>query len=250
MTHSLLRTHRTEADGLVLRRVRIVEDLFRRLLRDTPGMFDRCKGAALVDIDPEEALAHLEAAAMQAGGNRWTLYHLGRAHRKTGGAEKAKAHLLKATRNMGGLLKEMEGRRAHTDDAMREWLKFDTALLALCLSMEMERLGDDDAAAECFACAVSISGKSHPELYVEAAWQLEGISRFEDAIWCLDRALGCEGLTAERRAEAYGDKGAMLHHLGQDGKARTCFEKALELKPARPGVSRRLAELAVGLRET
>ena len=247
LVHSLLREHRPEADGLALKRVHIVEALFRRLLQDTPGVFDLYKGVALVDIDPEEALAHLEAAAKQAGGNGWTSYHLGRAYRKTGDTENAKAELLKAAKNIGDLRKEMEGRLAHTDYAVREWMKFDTALLALCLGMEMERLGDDGAAAECFMCAVSINGESYPELYVWAAWQLEGISRFEDAIWCLDRALGCEDLTVEKRADAYNDKGVMLRLLGQEGRARTCFEKALELNPAHPRASKHLSELAVGL---
>ena len=241
LVHSLLREHRPVADGLVLKRVRIVEDLFRRLLRDDPGVFDLYKGAALVDIDPAEALTHLEAAAKQTSSGGWKFYHLGRAYRKTGGTEKAKAELLKAAKNVGGLLREMEGRRAHADGATREWVKFDTALLTLCLGMELERLGDDDAAAECFACAVSINSESYPELYVWAAWQLEGISRFEDAMWCLDRALDCKGLVGEQRAEAYADKGTMLRLMGQDGKARACFEKALELDPAQPGANKRLS---------
>lgn len=242
LVHSLLREPQPKVGRLVLGRVRMVENLFRKLLEGMPGTFDHYKGVALVDTDPGTAIRHLEAAARQANPDWWLHYHLGLAHLKVGSRENAKTAFLEACRKIGGLRKEMEGRRAQADAAASDWMREDMAVLAVSLGAEMTSLDEDDAASECFDCAVSISGEAYPGMCAGAAWYQWGISRFEKAAEYLDVALRSRDLAAGKRAMLYVDKGFMLQLLGSEGEAKACFEEALKLDPSNESACKHLSE--------
>lgn len=245
LVHSLLRKPQPEASGLVRKWVCMVENLFEVLLKDLPGMFDHYKRVALVDIDTKTSIKHLKAAADKPGSNEWTSYHLGRAYANIGDMENAKTELLKACRKVGDLRKEMEGRCAHVDPAAADQLRLDMAVLILNVGMEVERLGEDDAASECFDEAVLICGESHADLCVWAAWLQYGLNRFGEAVEYLSLAIDkTDGFwEGRRRATLYNDKGSMLSMLGRDGEAKACFEEALRLDPSLGEASKRLLEL-------
>ena len=242
LVHSFLRAPQPDVGKLVSARVRMVENLFKKLFEDAPGTFDRHKGVALVDIDPGTALKHLEAAASQTNPDGWLLYHLGLAHVGMNDQESAKTAFLNAGRKIGGLRKEMEGRCAQTDTAASDWMREDMAVLAISLGAEMARFGDDDAASACFDAAVSISGESYPVMCAGAAWYQWDISRFEKAVEYLDVALRSRGLAAGGRATLCVDKGAALQMLGRVDEAAACFKEAQELDPDNVRARKHLSE--------
>ncbi len=242
LVHSLARG--PDARVLTMRRVNMVEKLFKNMLKDHPGTFDRYKGAALADIDPESALRHLESAIRRLDSDPWARYHLGHVYRKLGNTEDAKRELLEAVKTIGSLRKDMQGRAAHTDYAVADWFRYDTGILAISLGGEMRLLGEDEAASTCFKAAATISGESGPDICVYAAWYQWGVARFDEAARHLDAALDFKDMDDVKRSRLYCDKGEMLSYLDErDAEARECFERALELDPDNEEAHRRLLGL-------
>ena len=242
LVHSLARD--PDARVSAMRRVNMVEKLFKNMLKGHPGTFDRYKGAALADIDPESALRHLKSAMHRLDSDPWARYHLGHVYRKLGNTEDAKRELLEAVEMIGSLRKDMEGRAAHTDYAVADWFRHDMGILAISLGDEMHLLGENGAASTCFEAAVSISDESDPDICVYAAWYQWGVGRFDEAARRLDAALAFKDMDDAKRSKLHCDKGEMLSYLdGRDAEAKECFVLALKLDPDNAEARRRISGL-------
>lgn len=226
LVHSLMRDPNSR--NSVQKWVKMVEKFLKKLLCGSNNEFNWHKGAALVDIDPEMALKHLNAAASLPHTNLWLLFYIAIAHIKLGHKQDAVEALQKVVYGVNCLLKEVEDGRAHKNMVV-SMLKYDLAVLCISIAVDVERYGYEAAAF--LDSAVSIAGLEYPDVCIWAAWYHEGSSRYIEAIDCLNVALHRKDTAADKLAQVYHDKGLILQLLGQDNKAKKCFERASELDP-------------------